>query len=76
MEKHDLIHEFPEHKERIHQLKMENTHFKTLFDEYDALVHEIYRINTNVEPVSDEFSHTLKAKQLHIKDEIYAMLIQ
>ena len=74
MEKHDLLHEFPEHNERIHKLKMENNHFKKLFEEYDGLSHEIYRINTDVEPVSDEYSHDLKVKLLHLKDDIYAML--
>lgn len=76
MERHDLTQEFPDYKEKIHQLKMENNHFKKMFDEYDELSHEIYRINTNVEPVSDEYSHTIKAKMLHLKDEIYSMLIE
>ncbi|HQA75442.1 YdcH family protein [Flavobacterium sp.] len=74
MEKHDLLHEFPEYQEKIHELKMENNHFKKLFDDYDELAHEIYRINTDVEPVSDEYSHTLKTKMLHLKDEIFSIL--
>jgi uncharacterized protein YdcH (DUF465 family) len=28
---HDLAHEFPEHKDRIHTLKMENKHFANLW---------------------------------------------
>ena len=74
MEKHDLLHEFPEYEAKIHELKIENSHFKQLFEAYDKLAHEIYKINTDVEPVSDEYSHELKVKLLHLKDEIFAML--
>ena len=74
MEKHDLLHEFPEYEAKIHELKIENSHFKQLFEAYDELAHEIYKINTDVEPVSDQYSHELKVKLLHLKDEIFAML--
>ena len=33
-EHHDLIHEFPEHRERIHEMKMQDARFSRLFDEY------------------------------------------
>lgn len=74
MERHDLLHEFPEHQDKIHQLKMENNHFRKLFDDYHELEHEIHRINNEVEVVADEHAHELKAKLLHIKDEIYNYL--
>ena len=31
-EKHDLIHELPEHRETIHNLKMTDDHFARLFE--------------------------------------------
>ena len=31
-EKHDLAHELPEFKEKIHELKLSNRHFQKLFD--------------------------------------------
>jgi uncharacterized protein YdcH (DUF465 family) len=34
IEKHDLHHEFPEYKEEIHRLKMNDAHFRRFFDEY------------------------------------------
>jgi uncharacterized protein YdcH (DUF465 family) len=74
MERHDLLHEFPEHQEKIHQLKIDNPHFRELFDEYHELEHEIHRINTGVEITTDEYLHSLKAKLLFIKDELYSML--
>lgn len=74
MERHDLLHEFPEFKEKIHSLKTNDNHFKKLFDEYHDLEHEIHRINTGIENVTDEFMHSLKAKLLHLKDELYSIL--
>lgn len=74
MDKHDLLHEFPEYQDKIHQLKIENTHFKKLFDDYDSLEHEIRRMNTGVEISSDDNLHIKKAKLLHIKDELFSIL--
>ncbi|MDI1317403.1 DUF465 domain-containing protein [Flavobacterium sp.] len=74
MERHDLLHEFPDFQEKIHELKISNNHFRKLFDEYHELEHEIHRINTDSETVTDEYAHALKTKLLHIKDEIFALL--
>lgn len=74
MERHDLLHEFPEYQEKIHQLKISDPHFRELFDEYDELEHEIHRINTGEEVVIDEYAHELKAKLLFMKDELLSML--
>ncbi|RAR70130.1 YdcH family protein [Flavobacterium aciduliphilum] len=74
MERHDLIHEFPEHQEKIAQLKASDAHFNELFEEYHKVEEEVNRINTGEAVVIDEFAHTLKAKLLHLKDEIYSHL--
>lgn len=74
MEKHDLLHEFPEHKERIHELKVSDVHFRKLFDEYHEIEHQIHRINMGSEIANDNFLHELKTKLLFLKDEIYAHL--
>jgi uncharacterized protein YdcH (DUF465 family) len=74
MERHNLLHEFPEFQERIHQLKLEDNHFKKLFDEYHELEHEINRYNSGAEVVTDEVMHEAKAKLLFIKDEIFSIL--
>jgi uncharacterized protein YdcH (DUF465 family) len=37
MEKHhDILHEFPEFKEKITALKTSDAHFRKLFDEYQV----------------------------------------
>ena len=71
MERHNLLHDFPEHQEKIHQLKVEDHHFRRLFDEYHELEHQIHRINSGEEVVIDEYAHELKAKFLQLKDAIY-----
>jgi uncharacterized protein YdcH (DUF465 family) len=74
MERHDLLHEFPEYQEKIHKLKIYNSHFRELFDEYHKLEHEIHRVNTGVEITSDNYAHTLKTKLLYMKDELVSIL--
>ena len=75
-EKHDLIHELPEHKDRIHELKVSNEHFKKLFDEYHELDHEVLRMEEGIETPSDEVLEELKKKRLNLKDQLYQMIIR
>lgn len=74
LEKHDLVHELPEYKDRIHELKMSNRHFAKIFNEYHEIDHEIHRIEEGVETPSDEYVEELKKKRLNMKDELFAML--
>lgn len=74
IEHHDLVHEFPEFKERIHQLKMENHHFANLFEQYHTLNNEIEQAEKNDLPISDEHAETLKKQRLELKDKLYAIL--
>jgi uncharacterized protein YdcH (DUF465 family) len=73
-EKHDLVHELPEHRDTIHQLKMNNNHFARLFDDYHEVDHEIHRIETGVENTSDDYLENKKKQRLHLKDELYSMI--
>jgi uncharacterized protein YdcH (DUF465 family) len=73
-ESHDLHHEFPEYNERIHELKMSDGHFKRLFDEYDEIVHQILRVEQNIETPSDDVIEEMKKQRLHLKDQLYVML--
>ena len=49
IQKHDLIHELPEHKDTIHDLKVNDAHFARLFDEYHQVDKEMHRIEENIE---------------------------
>jgi uncharacterized protein YdcH (DUF465 family) len=39
---HDLHSEFPQHNDRIHELKVSDKHFRKLFDEYHDTDHKIH----------------------------------
>jgi hypothetical protein len=71
---HELAEEFPEAAEKIHALKTSNAHFAKLADEYHELNRQIHRIETDIEPASDEHQTELRKQRLALKDEIFAML--
>lgn len=73
---HDLIHEFPQHKEKIHVLKTSDNHFRKLFDEYHELDHAIHRHETDTEATTDDHLTELRLKRVHLKDELYAYLVK
>lgn len=73
---HELAQEFPDKADTLHKLKMNNAHFAKLFDEYHVVNREIHRIETGIEPASDERSTELRKQRLYLKDEIAAMLAQ
>ncbi|WP_448212488.1 YdcH family protein [Colwellia sp. MEBiC06753] len=73
-EKHDLHHEFPEFKQEIHELKMNNAHFAKLFNEYHQQNDEVIRIEQGVENTSDDYLELQKKQRLQLKDALYAML--
>jgi uncharacterized protein YdcH (DUF465 family) len=74
MEKHSLLNEFPEYHDKIHELKISNSHFKKLFDKYDELEHQIHRIHQGIEIITDEAFKEIKIKMLHLKDEIFTLI--
>lgn len=74
-EHHDLHHEFPDHRERIHELKMNDAHFRNLMEQYDEVNTKVERLEQEGEPVTDETLEELKKQRLHLKDEIYQYLV-
>jgi uncharacterized protein YdcH (DUF465 family) len=73
-EKHDLLHELPEYKERIHELKISNHHFAKLFNEYGELDHLVRRCETEIEVHADDYVQGLKKRRLALKDELLKIL--
>lgn len=71
---HELHEEFPEHKDKIHTLKMSDRHFARLADEYHQLNREIHRIEANGVDVGDESFENLKKSRLKLKDDIFKIL--
>ena len=73
-EHHDLAHELPEFKDKIHELKVSDRHFAKLFDEYDELDHQIRRCEAEIEVHADDYVEGLKKKRLALKDELFGIL--
>ncbi len=74
MQKHDLLHEFPEHKEKIHILKTTDHHFRKFFDEYHEVDHAIHSIESGATATTDEHLNELRKKRVTLKDSLYAFL--
>lgn len=74
IDKHSLVNELPEFKDRIHALKTSDRHFQKLFDEYHDIDKDIHRLESEDSPVSDEHMESLKKQRLLLKDQLYVML--
>ena len=74
LEKHDLLHELPEYRSLIHDLKLGDRHFSKLFDKYHQLDHEVHRFETGVENCEDAHLDERKKMRLALKDQLLAML--
>lgn len=70
----DFAQEFPEHKEKIHQLKTADAHFSKLLTSYHDVNRQIHRIEQEIETVSDAVCEDLKKKRLKLKDDLMSML--
>lgn len=75
IEHHDLVHELPEHREKIHSLKMNNAHFAKLFDEYHVTTKAVEQLESTGIPVSDIDFENQKKKRAQLKDQLYSMLL-
>ena len=73
---HELPEEFPDKIELMHDLKMNDAHFQRLSEEYHELNRQIHRVETGIEPTTDEHAIDLRKQRLYLKDEIAAMLSQ
>lgn len=74
VEHHDLLHEFPEYHDQIHALKVQNHHFRKLFDEYHELTSNIEKMENEVTPVSTLTEEEAKMRRVHLKDELFNMI--
>lgn len=74
IEHHDLAHEFPEHREKIHNLKMGNSHFAKLFEAYHLVTKDVERLEAEGMPVSDATLENQKKERALLKDKLYAMI--
>lgn len=65
---------FPEYRTLISKLKQEDAHFSKVFDEHNAIDHEIIRLEQSPVTSGLEEIETLKRQKLKLKDELYVIL--
>ncbi|KLV07062.1 hypothetical protein ABT56_05730 [Photobacterium aquae] len=73
-ESHSLNVEFPEHQDRIQELKSSNEHFKLMADRYHHLDHKIRGLECSNVPTDDQHFTQLKLERLQLKDQIFSIL--
>lgn len=71
---HELAEEFPEHVEKMHELRESDAHFAKVYDAYHVANRATHRAETDVEPTSDDHMAELRKERMHLKDQIYAYL--
>ncbi len=67
---------FPEYRDLITQLKHSDLHFTKLFDRHNEIDQKIKNIEAQTETGTDDEVETLKKEKLHLKDELYAILVK
>jgi uncharacterized protein YdcH (DUF465 family) len=67
---------FPEYRDLITQLKNKDAHFTRLFDEHNELDQKIQNIESHIEVATEAEIEQLKKQKLHLKDELYAILVK
>ena len=60
VEHHDLVHEFPALRDKIHDLKLNDAHFRKLFEEYHELTRSIENMENEVTPVATQTEEEAK----------------
>lgn len=71
---HELTEEFPDMGDRISALKTRDGHFARLIEEYHEVNQAVHRVETRVEPASEDVEEELKRKRVRLKDEIFRLL--
>ncbi|NBD20443.1 DUF465 domain-containing protein [Aquabacterium fontiphilum] len=73
-EHHPLIKDFPELRDKIHELKLSSAHFVKLEREYEEVDKEVVRLENGIEHSSSAELEQKKLRRVALKDELYAML--
>ena len=73
-ENHSLDQEFPEFKERIHELKVTDDIFAKQAQDYHELDHRIRGLEVRDQPTTDQHINEMKKARARLKDTIYRRL--
>ncbi|MFT3801350.1 MAG: YdcH family protein [Burkholderiaceae bacterium] len=67
---------FPEFRDLITRLKTNDPHFLRLFDKHNEIDQKIKNMEARLEAATHEEIETLKKRKLHLKDELYQILLK
>lgn len=67
---------FPEYRDLITQLKTTDHHFTNLFDKHNELDQQIKNMETRVVGSTHEEIEAAKKAKLHLKDQLYTILLK
>ena len=67
---------FPEYRDLITQLNHKDLHFTNLFERHNEIDQKIKNIEANIQQASDVEVEVLKKEKLHLKDQLYAILVK
>lgn len=65
---------FPEFRDLITKLKVEDAHFARLFEKHNELDQKIKNFESGIEIATSSEIEVLKKEKLAVKDELYAIL--
>ncbi len=71
---HELSAEFPDKVAVISRLKQTDAHFARIAERYHEVNRAIHRIETEIEPASDQVAEALKKERLALLDQVAALL--
>lgn len=71
---HELAEEFPEHADKISNLKQSDAHFAKLADAYHEVNRAVHRAETDVEHTDDGHMQQMRKERMRLKDQIWAQI--
>ncbi|MEW9799453.1 YdcH family protein [Alteromonas sp. CYL-A6] len=76
LSKHDFLSEFSDHHHTIRHLKLNDAHFAKLFEKYNDIDQNIFRIESGAEACSDDVLEQKKRERVHLKDTLFDLVKQ
>ena len=70
VEHHPLVHDFPELRSQLHELRQDDAQFARQAEEYEALDKRICRIEDGIEMLDDVSLQALKLSRVALKDDL------
>ncbi|SFP18081.1 hypothetical protein SAMN05216190_10629 [Pseudomonas borbori] len=74
IEHHPLVHDFPEQRAELHELRQNDPDFARLADDYEALDKRICRVEEGIELLADDALTALKQQRVELKDRVASRL--